>query len=116
MSKYVFLLWQDESKQPAQGSPESDKQMAAYGALYESANQAGTFHAGDPLQSAQTGQVVRVRNGSTEASQGTFAKGPEQLIGFYELECKDDADAAAWAAKIPAAALGAIEVRPVQSM
>ena len=77
---------------------------------------ADAFKAGDPLQPSTTGQVVRVRNGSTEATQGTFTSGPEQLVGFYEVECKDDADAAAWAAKIPAAAKGAIEVRPVWAM
>ncbi len=60
--------------------------------------------------------MVRVRNGRTESSTGTFPSGTEQVIGFYELECRDDADAAAWAAKIPAAAKGAIEVRPVQDM
>jgi hypothetical protein len=116
MAKYVFLLWQDESKAERPGTPGFDQEMGAYGALQEELMKADAFKAGDPLQPAAAGQVVRVRNGSTEASQGTFASSPEQLVGFYEVECKDDADAAAWAAKIPAAAKGAIEVRPVWSM
>jgi hypothetical protein len=116
MSKYLFLLWQDESKAPAQGTPEADKEFAAYGAMFEQANGAGIFQSGDPLQPAATGQTVKVRNGSTDSTKGTFSSSPEQLIGFYVLDCKDDADAASWAAKIPAAARGAIEVRPIMVM
>jgi hypothetical protein len=116
MSKYLFLLWQDEKNHPAQGTPEADKEFAAYGAMFEQANSAGIFQAGDPLQPAATGQTVKVRNGSTESTSGTFSSSPEQLIGFYVLDCKDDADAASWAAKIPAAARGAIEVRPILVM
>ena len=115
--KYLFLLWSDESKAPAFGTPEMDKQMAAYGAMYESAAGAGVFQTGDPLQPSAAGQTVRVRDGRTDAAKGPFSSGPEQLIGFYALDCKDDADAAAWAAKIPAASTGgAVEVRPVLSM
>ena len=116
MSKYLFLLWQDENKRETPGTPAFDAEMAAYGSVYEQANGAGAFQGGDPLQPAAAGQTVRVRNGTTEATQGTFASGPEVPIGFYVLECKDDADAATWAAKIPAAAKGAVEVRPILAM
>ena len=116
MPKYVFLLWQDESKTERPGTPGFDAESGAYGALQQELMGAGAFQAGDPLQPSAAAQVVRVRNGSTEASKGTLASGAEQLVGFYELECKDDADAAHWAAKIPAAAKGAVEVRPVLSM
>ena len=116
MPKYVFLLWQDESKAEKPGTPGFDTEMGAYGALQQELDKAGAFKAGQPLQPSATGQVVRVRNGSTDASKGTFSSGTEQLIGYYEVECKDDADAASWAAKIPAAAKGAIEVRPVFAM
>ena len=116
MSKYLFLLWQDESNHPAPGTPEADKEFAAYGAMFEEANGAGIFQGGDPLQPVAAAQTVKVRNGSTESSRGAFSSGPEQLIGFYVLDCKDDADAAQWAAKIPAAAKGAIEVRPILVM
>jgi hypothetical protein len=114
--KYLFLLWQDESKSPQPGTPESDAQMAAYGAMYEQANGAGVFQGGDPLQPSGGAQTVRVRNGATESAKGPFSSGPEQLIGFYTLDCKDDADAAAWAARIPASATGAVEVRPIWVM
>jgi hypothetical protein len=110
MSNYLFLLWQDETKNPTPGTPESDTQMAAYGAMFEAAKSAGIFQNGDPLTPAGAGQTVRVRNGSTESSS------TEQLIGYYVLDCQDDADAAKWAAKIPAAALGAIEVRQIWAM
>jgi hypothetical protein len=116
MSKYLFLLWQDESKAVAPGTPEGDKEYAAYNAMFEQASGAGILKSGDPLQPAAAGQTVRVRNGTTESSKGTFSSSPEQLIGFYVLDCKDDADAAEWAAKVPAAARGAIEVRPIAVM
>jgi hypothetical protein len=111
MSKYLFLLWQDLSKGPAPGTPEADQEFAAYGRMFEEANAAGVFQGGDPVQ--PSAQTVRVRNGSTESAQGGFTSGGEQPIGFYVLDCKDDADAAGWAAKIPAAARGAVEVRPI---
>ncbi len=116
MSRYVLLLWQDESKAERPGTPGFDTEMGAYGALQQELIGRDAFKAGQPLQPSAAGQVVRVRNGSTDASKGTVSSGAEQLVGFYEIEAKDDADAAAWAAKIPAAAKGAIEVRPVLSM
>ncbi len=116
MPNYVFLLWQDESKSERPGTTGFDQEMGRYGALQEELVKSGKFKAGDALQPAATGRVVRVRNGSTEAVNGSFTGGAEQLVGFYELECDDDAEAAAWAAKIPAAGKGAIELRPVLAM
>jgi hypothetical protein len=37
----------------------------------------------------------------------------EQLGGYYLLECKDLDEALSWAARIPEASFGAVEVRPV---
>ena len=114
--KYMFLLWEDESKMPRPGTPELDAQLAAYGAFYEKAASEKVFQNGDPLQPSSEGKTVLVRGGSTSAETGTFTSGAQQLIGYYVLDCKDEADAVAWAAKIPAAASGAIEVRPVWTM
>ncbi|MDQ2961108.1 MAG: YciI family protein [Candidatus Dormibacteraeota bacterium] len=114
--KYLFLLWQDESKAPKPGTPESDAVMGAYNTFSEQAGSAGVLQGGEALLPSTGGQTVRVRNGSTDAGTGPFSAGPEQLVGFYSLDCKDDADAAAWAARIPASATGAVEVRPIWVM
>ncbi|MGB1254161.1 MAG: YciI family protein, partial [Candidatus Promineifilaceae bacterium] len=44
-----------------------------------------------------------------------FAETKEQLGGLYIVEADNLDDAIAWAAKIPDAANGTIEVRPVRS-
>jgi hypothetical protein len=59
---------------------------------------------------------VRVRDGKTLTTDGPFAETKEQLGGFYLLDCKDLDQAIHWAAKIPNALDGAIEIRPVVEM
>ena len=56
---------------------------------------------------------VRVRSGKPVTTDGPFAETKEQLGGFYVLECKDLDEAIGWAAKIPNARNGTIEIRPV---
>ncbi len=59
--------------------------------------------------------TVRVREGKTLTTDGPFAETHEHLGGFYVLNCKDLDEAIAWAAKIPSAKDGSIEVRPLWS-
>jgi hypothetical protein len=113
--KYLVLLYADESKLAAPGTPEMDKQEAAYGAVYEELSSAGAFKGGDPIKPSSSATTVRVRNGQTESTSGPFSPGGEQVIGFYILECPSDDQATQYAAKIPAASIGAVEVRPILS-
>jgi hypothetical protein len=46
-------------------------------------------------------------------TDGPFAETKEQLGGFYMLNCKDLDEALQWAARVPAAKTGTIEVRPI---
>lgn len=66
-----------------------------------------------PLQSATRAVTVRVRQGRPAVTDGPFAETKEQLGGYYLLDCKDLDEALAWAAKIPDARYGSIEVRPL---
>ena len=54
-----------------------------------------------------------MRDGETVTTDGPFAETKEQLGGFYLLNCKDLDEAIAYAAKIPSAPMGSVEVRPV---
>lgn len=114
--KYLYLLYADESKAPAPGTPDFEQQNQAYGRYYEEVAGRGLFQAGDPVQPSSTATTVRVRNGSTQAASGPFGAGAEQLVGFYVLDCKDPDEAVAYAARVPAASVGAVEVRPILSM
>jgi len=71
---------------------------------------------GEPLLPVATATTVRVRDGKTLTTDGPFAETKEQLGGFYILDCKDLDQAIAYAAKIPDAKRGSIEVRPVMEM
>ena len=110
--KYLFLLHSDESKAPAPDSPEMGQLQAAYGKFFEELNE-GVFLGGDPVQISSTAFTVRQRNGETQRSAGTLAPDSDPVIGYYVLECASDDEAAGYAAKIPAAGVGAIEVRPI---
>ena len=113
--KFLVLLYADESKLPPFGTPESDQAMAGYNKFYEDTNQAGVFKGGDPVQGSATSSTVRVRDGKTTTSAGPANPAGDQVIGFYELECKDQAEAEGYAARIPAASVGAVEVRPIMA-
>src|SRR5258708_3714135 len=116
MSKFMVLLYAPESAMPAPGSPEFDSQNAAYGAVYEDFSKRGAFVSGDPLTPSSAATSVRIRDGQRQDSAGSATSTPEQLIGYYVLECKDAKEAADLAAKIPAASIGTVEVRPVFAM
>ena len=113
--KYLYLLYADESKMPAPGTAAFDAQNNAFNDYFAEIDGKGMFKAGDPVQGSKASKTVRVRNGSTDAASGPFAKGAEQLVGFYVVEAGDLDEAVKYAAKCPAASVGAVEVRPIIS-
>ena len=118
MPKFMFLQYVDESNAPGPGTPELDKEIAAYGQLFEEVQKAGVLRGGDPVQPSAAAFSVQV-NGSdgATATDGPLHKDGPSLNGYWVLECKDRDEAIAWAAKIPAAhGGGTVEVHPIASM
>ena len=68
---------------------------------------------GEELGATQAATTVRVRNGETLVSDGPYAEVKEALGGYFLLDCASLDQALDWAARIPSAEHGAIEVRPV---
>jgi hypothetical protein len=111
--KYMAIIFNDESLY-ANATPEDIGAIfAAHGEFGEAAGKAGVLLGGDGLQPVATATTVRVRDDERLLTDGPYAETKEQLGGFYMLECKDLDEALAWAARIPEAKTGAIEVRPV---
>jgi hypothetical protein len=78
--------------------------------------QSGHFVGGEPLHPVETATTVRTRNGQLSVTDGPFAETKEMLAGFYMIDAKDLNEAIRLASKIPPAAYGSIEVRPVRAL
>ncbi|NOZ32996.1 MAG: YciI family protein [Alphaproteobacteria bacterium] len=111
--KYIFLIHSAQSADPQPGTPEFGEMVAAYGTFNTEAAAAGALRDGAPLQGTQTATTVRARNGKANAVDGPFAETKEVLGVYYVLECQDLDEAIAWAGKIPTAAYGSVEERPL---
>jgi hypothetical protein len=111
--KYLLTIYNDESGWREVTPEQSGQIMAAYEAFGRAATEAGVMLGGEGLQPTSTATTVRVRDGETVTSDGPFAETREQLGGYYLLDCRDLDDAIGWAARVPGAQQGSIEVRPV---
>ena len=86
--------------------------MQAYNAFGAEAMAADVMRGGEALHEAKTATSVRVRDGKVLVTDGPFAETKEEFGGFYLIEAPDLDEAIKWAAKIPGAARGTIEIRP----
>ena len=111
--KYLLTIYGDESGFEQAGPEEIKAMMAAYGAFGEEIEEAGVHLGGEGLQPSSTATTVSVRDGEKVVTDGPFAETKEQLGGYYLLECRDLDEAVEWAAKVPGAQSGSVEVRPV---
>jgi hypothetical protein len=107
--EYVALIYGEEGRWAALSDEERELEMGEYMALSGESVTKG----GEELDSVATATTVWVRGGETLVTDGPFAELKETLGGYYVFECDSIEDACTWAAKIPAARHGAIEVRPV---
>jgi hypothetical protein len=76
----------------------------------------GVGEACEPLERIETATTVRVRNGEIEATDGPFAETREVLGGYSIINCRDLDEAISYAAKIPGAHVGSVEIRPIMSV
>ena len=113
MPKFMLTIWTEEVPEGSAPPEELQQQAAAYQQVTDDMRSAGAFVAGEGLQPSASGRTVKVQDGRTETTDGPFAETKEQLGGFYLLDVKDEDEAIQWAARIPGARYGAIEVRPV---
>jgi hypothetical protein len=115
--RYMCLLYVTENSVPAPGAPAFSREvMAANIAAAEAMTTAGVLVDSAPLYPTRAATTLRVRAGEALLTDGPFAELKEQLGGYYLLECAGLDEALHWAATIPAAQSGAVEVRPVMTV
>ena len=107
--KYLALIYGNEEAWDALSEEEQQRVSERYMALAREPVTVG----GDELQDPDTATTIRVRDGETLTTDGPFAETKEQLGGYYLIDCGSLDEALEFAARIPAAERGAVEVRPV---
>ncbi len=116
--RYLLLLtnapdaWDDTETRPQDGV--DDGVITDWVAYTRALNEAGVLIGGQALHSAETATCVQVRHARRVLVDGPFADTKEHLIGYYLIDVPHLDIALDWAAKVPNARTGTIEIRPVQ--
>ncbi len=113
--QYLLLIYDNPAEYAANyDTPEKQQaHMAGYFQLNAELKEAGAMLGGEALEPVTTATTVRVRGGESLHTDGPFAETREHLGGFYFIDVENLDEALKWAAKIPAAQHGCVEVRPV---
>jgi hypothetical protein len=111
--QYMLLIYNDPAREPAYGTPEFNAMMGGFFALNEQMKADGVLRGGEGLQGVETATSLRVKAGRVETMDGPFAETREHLGGYYVIDVPDLDAALRYAALIPAAQFGTIEVRPL---
>ena len=108
---YMFLLYSGpEAEWP---SDIIDQHLA----FWRDARERGAYVSSEALGGDMArARTVRVRGGKVLATDGPFAETKEVLGGYYILDCADEDEARAYAARIPDAKYGSVVIRPLMQV
>ena len=110
--KYMLILAADPEAWA--GNEQVDDGVIDDWGLYTRAlADAGILVAGHGLHGTETATTVRVRAGERVLTDGPHVESKEHLIGYYVIEAENLDTALEWAARVPNARIGSVEVRPI---
>jgi len=107
----LLLFYYDEHAREEVPEEQRAVTRRAFVALHDELG--ARYLAGLPLRPTETATTVRVREEETVVTDGPFAETKEQLGGFFLIGVDSVDEAKAWAAKVPSARFGTVEVRPI---
>jgi hypothetical protein len=113
--QYMLLIYNDPALEPAYGSPEFQEMMGGFFAANEKMKADGVLRSGEGLQGVETATSLRIKSGKVETMDGPFAETREHLGGYYVIDVADLDAALTYAALIPSAHFGTVEVRPLMN-
>lgn len=116
--KYLIMIYTNtEARRAWQAYSDADKKagLDVYAALNADLVESGEMIVSESLADPAQGRRVVVRDGQLSTTDGPFAEVKEHLAGFYLVDCESMDRAVEHAARIPEAAAGYVEVRPVLS-
>jgi hypothetical protein len=116
MRYLCLLVGEPDAAVPEPGSDEFTQMLADYQSATAAMAGSDVLVDSGPLQMPSTARTLRLRKGKPVVTDGPFAEIKEVIGGYYVLDCADIDEALDWAATIPAARYGAVEVRPLMTL
>jgi hypothetical protein len=110
---YMLLIYSDPALEPSYGTDEFKEMMGGYFTLNQTMKADGVMRGGEALKGIETATTLRLRGEKVETMDGPFAETREHLGGYYIIDVPDLDAALRYAALIPAARYGTVEVRPL---
>ena len=111
--QYMLLIYAEESGWESMSEDDRASAKEGYRTFTEELQAAGAMVAADRLQPTGNATTLRIRDGERLVTDGPFAETKEQLGGYYLIEADSLDEATEWAAKLPAAHHGTVEIRPI---
>jgi hypothetical protein len=111
--EYLALIYADETAWERFSEEERSAAYEDYTEFARAAGDAGVLVGGEELGPTASATTVRMRDGRQLVTDGPYAEAKEALGGYFILDCPSLDEALAWAARIPGASHGAVEVRQV---
>jgi hypothetical protein len=111
--QYLLLIHDDERNWLDLTDEEQRGVVEEYLALTAELQERGAYVGSNRLAPIATASTVRLREGEEIVTDGPFAETKEHLGGYYLIDVDSLDEALEWAARLPTARRGSIEVRPV---
>lgn len=114
--RYVMAIFEAQKNFEQRKEGMASPYIAAWRAYHQALVASGAYVTGAPLKGVETATTIRVKEGRRLVQDGPFAEAKEALGGFIIIEAPSLDVALDWAARCPAAATGAVEVRPADQV
>ena len=114
--KYLILISHNPASQQVWESFTAAQRAEGwkyYASLNEDLNASGEMIISEALADPSLAKRVRVAEGQVMTTDGPFAEAKEHLAGLFLVDCESMDRAVEIAGRVPEAAFGLVEVRPV---
>ena len=111
--QYLLLIYEAEEIWESKTPEEQGEVIAQHQRMSDKMTADGVTFSGQALMPTSSAVCVKVKNGQKQLRDGPFAETKEQLGGFYLIDVETMEQAVEYAAMLPHAEAGTLEVRPV---
>jgi hypothetical protein len=112
--KYLLMLYSNQALRDYWMSiPEDQRTAGGHHELVRKLDETGEMIVSEALAGPEVGKRILVKDGQISTTDGPYAEVKEFLAGFYLIDCESEERAIEYAAMLPEAEWGMVEVRPI---